>query len=64
MFNKDKEKNETSAQTQPSPIVNALLIGFLIGIIVYSVIVSTWGILTLIPLFFIYKLVTSKSKRD
>ncbi|SKB64333.1 FUSC family protein [Daejeonella lutea] len=40
-------------------IINAVLIGFLFGIIFYSVVKNTWGMLTLIPLFFIYKLVNS-----
>ena len=43
-------------KTTPSPTVNAFLIGFLIGIVVFSVAVNSWGFLTLIPLFLIYKL--------
>lgn len=35
----------------------ALLIGFLIGIIMFSVVKSTIGFFTLIPLYFIYKLI-------
>ena len=42
-------------------ITNAVLIGFLAGIIFYSVMKNTLGLLTLIPLFFIYKL-TNNSK--
>ncbi len=38
-------------------ITNALLIGFLIGVIVYSIFQNTWGLLTLIPLYFVYKLI-------
>lgn len=38
-------------------ITNALLIGFLIGIIVYSIVKNSWGMLTLIPLYFIYKMI-------
>ena len=46
-------------------IVHAFVIGFMIGVIVFSIVKSTWGFFTLIPLFFIYKL-TSKSnnKKD
>ena len=46
-------------------IVNALLIGFLAGIIFYSIAKNSWGMLTLIPLYFIYKLVNDpKNKRN
>lgn len=41
---------------QLSPTATAFMIGFLVGIIVYSVAVNTWGFLTLIPLYLIYKL--------
>jgi len=43
--------------------MNAVLIGFLAGIIFYSVIKNTWGFLTLIPLFLAYKLI-NKSNAD
>jgi hypothetical protein len=46
-------------------ITNAFMIGFLIGIIVYSVVKNNWGMLTLIPLYFIYKLINDpKNKRS
>ena len=54
-----KEKREL----KKAKIINAALIGFLIGIVVWSVAKNTWGFLTLIPLFFIYKLV-NKSKNN
>ncbi|MFT6880566.1 MAG: cadmium resistance protein CadD (predicted permease) [Arcticibacterium sp.] len=44
-------------------IINAFLIGFLVGIIIYSVAKNTWGLLTLIPLFFIYKMVNNPKKK-
>lgn len=44
-------------------IVNAVLIGFLVGIVIYSVVKNTLGFLTLIPLFFIYKLL-NKPEQD
>ncbi len=49
-------------KTKSNRIIDAVLIGFLIGIIFYSVVKNTWGFLTLIPLFLIYKIV-NKSKR-
>jgi hypothetical protein len=44
-------------------ITNAVLIGFLVGIVFYSVVKNSWGFLTLIPLFFAYKLINN-SKHD
>ncbi len=45
-------------------ITNAVLIGFLFGIIIYSVFMNTWGFLTIIPLYLIYKLVNDpRNKR-
>jgi hypothetical protein len=39
-----------------APVIDAFLIGFLIGIVVYGVAKNSWGFFTLIPLFFAYKL--------
>ena len=45
-------------------INNAFIIGFLIGIIVYSLIKNSFGFLMLIPLYLIYKLINDpRSKR-
>ncbi|MFT4735523.1 MAG: cadmium resistance protein CadD (predicted permease) [Arcticibacterium sp.] len=44
-------------------IINAFLIGFLVGIIIYTVAKNTWGLLTLIPLFFIYKMVNNPEEK-
>ena len=58
----DEEFKQEVAKIKPSPIIDAFLIGFLIGIIIFSVAVNSWGFLTLIPLFLIYGLL-KKSKR-
>jgi len=58
----DQELIEEAKKIKPSPIVDAFFIGFLVGIIIYSVVVNSWGLLTLIPLFLIYGLL-KKSKR-
>ncbi len=50
----DKELLEAAKNNKPSPIIDAFFIGFLVGIIIYSVAASTWGFLTLIPLYLIY----------
>ena len=45
-------------------INNAFIIGFLIGIVVYSLIKNSFGFLMLIPLYLIYKLINDpRSKR-
>jgi hypothetical protein len=38
---------------KPSPWIDAFFIGFLVGIIIYSVAANTWGLVTIIPLFLI-----------
>lgn len=58
----DKELIEEAEKIKPSPTIDAFFIGFLIGIIIFSVAVSTWGFLTLIPLYLIY-LLLKKSER-
>ena len=50
----DKELLEIVKNNKPSPIIDAFFIGFLVGIIIYSVTANTWGFLTLIPLYIIY----------
>jgi len=59
----DEELLEAAKKITSSPIMNAVLIGFMVGIIIYSVAKNTWGLLTVIPLFFIYKLINN-SKKD
>jgi hypothetical protein len=53
----DKELLDESKKMKSFSLNNALLIGFLAGIILYSVAQNTWGFLTLIPLYFIHKFV-------
>ena len=43
---------------QNTKIINATLIGVLVGIIIWSVVKNTWGFLTLIPLYLIYRLIS------
>lgn len=50
----DKELLEAAKNNRPSPIIDAFFIGFLVGIIIYSVAANTWGLVTLIPLILIY----------
>lgn len=55
----DQELLQEAKKRKSASITNAFLIGFFIGIVFYSVIKNTWGFLTLIPLFFAYKLINN-----
>ncbi len=59
----DEELLQEAKKMKKSAVMSALLIGFMVGVIIFSAVKSTWGLVTLIPLFFIYKL-TKKSDRD
>ena len=59
----DQELLVESKKTMLSPIANALLIGFLFGVVFYSFMKNSWGFFTLIPLFLAYKLIKD-SKRN
>ena len=68
MENSDKELTEqellVDAKTMKSnATINAFIIGFMIAAVIWSVVNDTVGLFTLIPLFFIYKLVNN-SKDD
>lgn len=52
----NEELLESAKNNKPSPIIDAFFIGFLVGIVIYSLAANTWGFLTLIPLFIIYLL--------
>lgn len=60
----DQELLNEDKKIKPSPITDALLIGFLVGIILFSVVQNTWGLVTLLPLFLVYVfLKKGKNKR-
>jgi hypothetical protein len=61
----DQELLDEAKKMKSFSITNALLIGFLAGVIVFSFVKNSWGMLTLIPLFFIYKMVNDpKNKKS
>ena len=52
-----KEKDEARQNGGGlSPTMTAVFIGFLVGILVYSAAQNAWGLVTLVPLFLIYRL--------
>ncbi len=59
----DQELLAEAKKMKSSFITNAFFIGFLIGIICYSVIKSSWGMFTLIPLYLIYRMVNDPKKK-
>ncbi|SMG09962.1 hypothetical protein SAMN05661096_00276 [Marivirga sericea] len=58
----DQEVLDESKKVKSNPIANALIIGFLFGIVIYSVVVNTWGFLTLIPLWLAYHFINNSKK--
>jgi hypothetical protein len=52
----DEELLAEAKKMKSFSFTHAFFIGILIGIVLYSVFKNTWGLLTLIPLYFIYKL--------
>jgi hypothetical protein len=53
----DEQLLDEAKKMKSFSVTNALLVGFLAGIVVYSVAQNTWGFLTLIPLYLIHKFV-------
>lgn len=60
----DKELLEEAKKMKSTSITNALLIGFMVGIIIYSIMVNTIGFLTLIPLYFVFKIFNNSKKYE
>lgn len=58
----DQELLKKAKERQSSPILDAFFIGFLIGIVVYSAMVNSWGFFTLIPLYLAYVLIKKANK--
>ncbi len=54
----DEELLREAQKRKSAAITDAVLVGFLFGVVCYSVIKNSWGWLTLIPLFLAYKLIT------
>ncbi len=61
----DQELLDEAKKMKSFSITNAFLIGLLIGIVIYSVIKSTFGFVMLIPLYFVYKMINDpRNKRN
>lgn len=53
----DQQLLEEAKKIRKVRIQYAVMIGFLIGIVIFSFAHNSWGFLTLIPLYFAYKLI-------
>ena len=60
----DQELLDEAKKMKSSSIMHAFMIGFMVGIVVFSVAKNTWGLVTLIPLFFIYKLTSNPNNKE
>ncbi|MBT1450760.1 hypothetical protein KJ365_07670 [Glaciecola sp. XM2] len=60
----DEQLLVEAKKAKSSAITHAFLIGFLAGIILFSVFANSIGLVTLIPLFLIYKLVKPSAQKD
>jgi hypothetical protein len=50
------DRDRRAGKPPVSPVTNAVFIGFLVGILIYSAAKNTWGLVTLIPLYLLYRL--------
>lgn len=55
----DQELLDEAKKMKSTSIMNAVLIGILIGIVFYCFAKNTWGFITLVPLFLAYKLINN-----
>lgn len=61
----DQELLDEAKKMKSTSITNAVFIGFMIGIVIYSIVKNSLGFLTLIPLFLLYKLIkNSKNNKS
>jgi hypothetical protein len=62
----DQELLQEAKKMKSTAITNAILIGFLMGIVFYSIAKNSVGFFTLIPLFLAFKLINNSkySKKE
>lgn len=60
----DQELLQEAKKMKSNSIIDAVFIGFLAGIVFFSVVMNSWGFVTLIPVFLIYKLVKKPNDRQ
>lgn len=60
----EAELLEFAKQNQPSPLVDAFIIGFLVGILIFAAAVNGWGLVMLIPLFLIRQFLKKPKRHE
>ena len=55
----DQELLQEAKKMKSASITNAIFIGFLVGIVFFSIVKNSIGFFTLIPLFLAYKLINN-----
>lgn len=60
----DQELLDLAKKDKATNIIDAVLIGFLIGVVFYSVVKKTYSFLTLILLFFAYKIIKKPKNNE
>ena len=55
----DQELLQEAKKIKSASVINAVLIGFLVGIVFYSIMKNNLGFVTLIPLFIAYKFINN-----
>jgi len=58
----DQELLEEAKKMKSASIINATLIGVMIGIVIYSAVKNSIGFFTLIPLYFAFKVFRNPEK--
>lgn len=60
----DEALLEEAKKLKRNEVFSALTIGVMIGVIVFSMIKKTLGLFTLIPLYFVYKMLRNSKNND
>jgi hypothetical protein len=58
----DQELLDRSKKSKSDAIINAVFIGVMIGIIIYSIVQKSIGLVSIIPVYFIYKAFNNSKK--
>jgi cbb3-type cytochrome oxidase subunit 3 len=59
----NEELLEESTRLKSSLMLNAFFIGFLVTIVVFSIVKQTFGLVSIIPLYFIYRLLKNNQNK-
>ena len=60
----DEELLQEAKKMKSNNTIKAVLIGVLLGIIFYSIVKKTVGLLTIIPFYFLFKLSSNSKKNE